>query len=78
MHSIFDKLSDIYFYHCCKCNKTIDKISISYDPYTSSKVITVYCHGDKETSNLSDYILCDTIDIVEAKCFEKERLTYDN
>lgn len=72
MHSIFSKLNDIHFYRCCKCNKTVDKISVSYDPCDMNRIITVYCHSEKETSNLSDYILYDSIDIIEARCFEQK------
>jgi hypothetical protein len=38
----------------------------------------VYCHGEKESATLPDYIFYDSIDIVEAQCFKKERLTHDN
>ena len=69
---------DIKLFHCCKCNKTVDRVESYRNIATSSMEFIVYCHGEKESATLPDYIFYDTIDIVEAQCFKKERLTYDN
>lgn len=75
MRSIF-KSNDIF--RCYQCNKTVERVESYYDPATCSRQFTVYCHGEKETSNLSDYVLYDTIDIVEARCFTQGKLIHDN
>jgi hypothetical protein len=75
---LISKVNDVHFFHCCKCSKTVDKVESYRDLATSSVEFIVYCHGDKESATLPDYILYDTIDIVEAKCFKRERLTNDN
>jgi len=77
MH-LTSKFQDIKFFHCCKCSKTVDRVESYRNLATSSMEFIVYCHGDKESAVLPDYIFYDSIDIVEARCFKKERLTYDN
>jgi hypothetical protein len=69
---------DIKFFHCCKCNKNVDRVESYRNLAIDSMEFIVYCHGEKESASLPEYIFYDTIDIVEARCFEKERLTYDN
>lgn len=69
---------DIKFFHCCKCNKTVDRVQSYRNLGTDSMEFIVYCHGDKESASLPNYIFYDTIDIVEARCFYRERLTHDN
>ena len=72
------KFQNIHFFSCYRCNKTVDLVESYRAVATHSTEFIVYCHGDKETASLPDYILYDTIDIVEAKCFKRERLTNDN
>jgi hypothetical protein len=77
MH-LTSKFNDISFFHCCKCSKTVDRVESYRNLATDSMEFIVYCHGEKESASLPEYIFYDTIDIVEAQCFKKERLTYDN
>ena len=69
---------DIKFFHCCKCSKTVDRVESYRHPATYLMEFIVYCHGEKESATLPNYIFYDTIDIVEARCFDRERLTHDN
>lgn len=56
---------------CAVCNKPVDKVESMYHPDYMGKLFRVYCHGKTEEQMLSDYDVCNSLQITFDLAFQK-------
>jgi predicted DNA-binding transcriptional regulator YafY len=59
--------------YCCVCKKDVDKMEWVEDFFTRTVYATAYCHGDKETSSLSEEMIRDAT-ITKGTAFMNKRI----
>lgn len=59
---------------CHKCNKPVNKLEVTHDPYQDSYRVTVTCHGEKEITDLPKYLLYDATAVHGGQAFRGDRL----
>ena len=57
---------------CAVCNKFVDRISTTYDPFLRIRYIRVECHGATEDVELTDMMLVDCNSFQFGKAFQKQ------
>ena len=57
---------------CAVCNKFVDRISTTYDPFLRIRYIRVECHGATEDVELTDKMLVDCNSFQFGKAFQKQ------
>lgn len=58
--------------YCAKCKKLVDKIEVHDDLNNNARVFTVYCHGEKETKNLSHKDMVEILGLSGGVAFKEE------
>ena len=61
---------------CAVCNKSVDKVESVYHPNYMGKLFRVYCHGKIEEQMLSDYDVCNSLQITFDLAFQKPLLAF--
>lgn len=59
---------------CAVCQKPVDEVSVHYDMLLFSQVVTVRCHGEKETTYLTDKQLYEAKEIRAGVAFQPKHL----